>query len=82
MAQIKDQERGNQMSEEENIFQPGDYVVYEFRRPNNGFKYVCKIVAVENGWVIDEAAGTTFSASFRPEDVIIWEHRKGKKSKT
>lgn len=63
----------------EETFPIGNLVTYEYRSANDGRKYVCKVKGYKDGWVVDENAGTTFSSSFRPEDVIIWENRKDKK---
>lgn len=59
-------------------FSKGDYVVYEYIRPNDGRKYICYVIDVVGDWVVDINAGSCLSASFRPADVIIWEHRKKK----
>jgi hypothetical protein len=61
-------------------FANGDYVVYEFKNCNSGRKYICNVVGNSDGWILDINQGTCISASFRPEDVIVWEHKK-KKSK-
>lgn len=62
-------------------FQKGDLIVYEHLRPNDGRKYACQVVGERDGWVLDVAQGTHCSASFKPNDVIIWEVHKprGKK---
>lgn len=63
-------------------FEKGDYVVYEHKSSNSGRKYSCSVIGVsEDGWVMDIAHHTCFTQSFRIEDVVIWEHRKQKKSK-
>lgn len=63
----------------EEQFPIGNLITYEFRRPNDGRKHLCKVIGHKDGWVLDENAGNCFSSSFRPEDVIIWENRKDKK---
>lgn len=53
----------------------GKTIVYEHKN-GTGFRYTCKVVAFEDGWCRDERAGTCFSASFRPEDVVVWGETK------
>lgn len=67
-------------------FQKGDIITYEYLRRNDGIKYNCVVGEVReidgSVWVIDAVHhGTYQSNSFRPQDVIVWEHKKGKSSK-
>lgn len=57
----------------------GDLIVYESLQANDGRKRTCQVAGINGDWVLDVNAGTYLSNSFRPQDVIIWEHRKRKK---
>lgn len=64
------------------MFEEGDYVIYELIKPNDGRKYICRVIGTNSdGWVIDANGGTCFSSSFRPQDIIIHEHGKKRKQK-
>lgn len=57
----------------------GDAIIYEHRN-NIGRKHTCIVIGfTDDGWVLDSNHGNCFSQSFRLGEVIIWEHRKGKK---
>lgn len=62
-------------------FELGDWVVYELKNSNSGRKYTCIVVGIKDGWVKDRENGTHLSNSFRPEDVVIWEHGKASSKK-
>lgn len=57
----------------------GDFVVYTYLRCDDGIKHTCSVIGVtDDGWVMDTNYGTCLSQSFRPSDVLIWEHGKDK----
>lgn len=61
-------------------FQKGDIITYEYLRKNDGTKHICIVGECKDGWVFDAVnRGTHLSSSFRPEDVVIWEVKKGKR---
>lgn len=64
------------------IFSKGDFVAYEYRQPNTGRRRYCTVIGIsDDGWVQDVNTGNCLSQSFRLKDVIVWEHKKGKKGK-
>ncbi len=65
----------------QSIFDIGDWVVYELKCSNSGRKYTCIVVGEKDGWILDREHGTGFSSSFRPDEVIIWEHGKASSKK-